>query len=655
MSKKTPAVDIRKVKVIRLRTAPSFLPEKYRSRSERVTVSFTPSAGEKHFFKCKKQIPPSEWAPKNRNVTYGPLKGSRWDNNFMPHMRGIMDASFFPSVRVIGNLKAPQTGSSAGMETCIAYASDMKPGDALIVYPDRDTGRKRFLDYLQKVFTESPLLKKLLTGVSDDLSAMRIKLNAMLIYLGWSGSDTSLGNVSAKYLGGDEIDKWKRKKSAQAKGSATRKEADPLKLFLERFRSFTYGAKCWLISTPTDIDGPIWKYYNEAQLRFDYHIYCPECGQRHLMSDKYVDFGGSRDPKEIEEQDLARYIFPCCGLVANDRVRGKALESGEWFEKLTDEQIAAGKTPRKMMAALRADRPEKICFHSPGWVSKLVKNSEIAAAFLRCLADPAEMHYYDNQIKAVAHVPYRQNRKQDVLKKLKDDRPEGLVPGGNRVAALVAGVDTQKDSFVFTIRAYGWGEVQESWLVRHGEVDTFAALDQVLFKTEYKDVDGLYYPVHCAVIDTGGDKTADVYDYVRTNPGRLVAYKGASGRKAKPRSKTIIDTYPGTNIKIPGGVDLWVCDTHYYKDALARKLRIKGDDPGAYHFHSTTTDDLFDQYCAEYIDDRRMWQCPKNVANHYWDCGVMESIGADMLQLKWMADPNAGTAEKKEKAGNGEG
>lgn len=642
----SPQADIRSSKVIRLRTSPSFLPEKYRNRSERLTVSFTPSAGERHLFRCKKDVPPSQWAPKNRTVTYGPLKGSKWDYNFMPHMNGIMDASFFPSVREIGNIKAPQTGSSAGMETCIAYAADMKPADALIVYPDRDTGRKRFTDYLIPVFEKSPPLRKLLTGLDDDLSAMRIKLKAMLIYLGWSGSDTTLGNVSAKYLGGDEIDKWKRKKSSQEKGVKNRKEADPIKLFLERFGSFLYGAKCWLVSTPTDVDGPIWKFYNEAQLRFDYHIFCPECGEHHLMSDKYIDFGGTRDPKAIEEQDLARYIFPCCGLVANDRVRGKALESGEWFEKLSEQEIKDGVQPRGMWKALKEDRPEKICFHSPGWVSKLVKNSKIAAAFLRGLADPAEMHYYDNQIKAVAHVPYRQNRKQDVLKKLKDDRPERLVPGGNKVAALVAGVDTQKDNFVFTIRAYGWGETQESWLVRHGEVDTFAALDTVLFDTEYKDSSGLYYPVHCAVIDTGGDKTADVYDYVRTNPGRLVAYKGASGRKSKPKSKTIIDTYPGTNIQIPGGVTLWICDTHYYKDALARKLRIKGDAPGAYHFHSTTGDDLIDEYCAEYVDDRRLWQCPKNKPNHYWDCGVMDSIGADMLQLKWLKDPNGGTTEE---------
>ena len=641
MSRPSPVQDIRQSKTIRLRTAPSWLPEKYRHRLERLRIKFKPSPGERRFFKRRKIEQPSVWAPKNRVVTYGPLENSRWDNSFMPHMRGIMDASFFPSVRYIGNCKAPQSGSSAGVETLIGYVADLHPGPMLIVYPNKDTASKRSTDYLQPMFQKSPRLRSLLTGAADDMASMRIKLQTMLLYMGWSGSVTALANVSARYLIGDEIDKWEVK--------ASKKEANTLTLFYERFRSFVYGAKCWLISTPSDVEGYIWVFMTkEAQVIFDYHIPCPECGELHKMSDKHIRFGEERDPKVIEEQDLARYVFPCCGLVANDRVRIAALQKGIWYERLTEKEAKEEKTdktdksPRELFQCLRETKPRKICFHSPGWISPLFTNSEIAAAFLRGLKDPEAMHYYDNQVRAVAHVPYRLNRKIDTLKNLKDDRPFGLVPGNNQVAALVAGIDTQDHSFLISVRAFGYSLIQPSWQIRHDEVTSFAELEKILFEDAYQDSAGLYYPIHLALIDTGGHRTGDVYDFCRKHPGRVLAYKGASGRKASPKSKTIIDTYPGTKIPIPGGVELWVCDSHHYKDHLAAKLRAAKDSHGAYLFAQETSEEFLTQMTAEYVDDKRMWQCPKGRANHYWDTSVLELIAADMLQLKYTPNPNQG-------------
>ncbi len=43
-------------------------------------------------------------------------------------------------------------------------------------------------------------------------------------------------------------------------------------------------------------------------------------------------------------------------------------------------------------------------------------------------------------------------------------RPSGMVPAGNRVATLLAGVDTQDDGFFVSIWAIGWGHAREMWL-----------------------------------------------------------------------------------------------------------------------------------------------------------------------------------------------
>lgn len=351
MTALAPAVDIRKTKVIRLRTAPAWLPERYRKRESRVRIVFRPSAGERKVFRKRKPVVPSKWAPKNRIVTYGPLEGSRWDPTFLPHMNGIMDAGFFPSVKIIGNCKAPQTGSSAGMETVLGYIADMQPGSAFVVYPDRDTVGKRSTDYIQPMFTKSPRLRQLLTGVSDDLAGFRIKLQTMLIYMGWSGSATSLGNISARYLFGDELDKWQEQPS--------KKEAGSLDLFLERFRSFKFGAKAWLSSTPTLVTGAIWKYLSEeAQVVFDFAPRCPDCGRHPVMEFKDIRFPkDERDPEKILTGKLAYYVCSFCGVHWDDRARDKALLGGIWL---------ARDDGRELFKYLREERPEKICFHSPG-------------------------------------------------------------------------------------------------------------------------------------------------------------------------------------------------------------------------------------------------------------------------------------------------
>jgi phage terminase large subunit GpA-like protein len=621
----SPCVDITATRTVRLRTAPEWLPEKYRLRPTRIRAPFRPCAGERRVLRRRRKVAPSVWAPKNRIVTYGPLKGSRWDNSFMPHMRGVIDAGFFPSVRVIGNCKTPQTGSSAGVETAIGYCADVRPGDTLIVYPDRETAAKRSTDYLQPMFKNSPRLRTLLTGSADDMASMRINLKTMRIYMGWSGSVTALGNVSAIYLVADEVDKWQEQ--------PTKKETSTLKLFFERFRAFKYGAKAWLISTPTLESGNIWVYLTtDAQVVFDYHVPCPDCGNLQPMSaDKITVIGDETDPRAIMEQDLGRYACSACGSLWDDRKRTKALQAGLWH---------ARDDGRELWAYLRAVHPEKICFHSPGWVSPLVRNSEIAAARLRAEAGGDAAHYYATQICAVAYKPSRRTRKEDAIYALADDRPDRLVPGMGQVAALVAAADVQADGFYYQITAIGWGLSPQRWQIRYGKCVSLDDLATIMFTDPYQDAEGLYYPVHLLVIDSGY-RTTEVYNFTRQYPGRTQAYKGGVGRKANPHSWTTIDRYPGTKVQIPGGVKLVTVDTHHYKDQLASVLQVKPDDPGAWHLLASVNDrdahgrDYAAQMCAEYVNQLNLWECPEGRANHYWDTGVMTLVAEDILQIKY--------------------
>lgn len=642
-----PAVDLFATPTARVRTDLDWLPEKYRKRGKRIRIRFRTVPGERRLFKKRKKIQPSVWAPRNRRITYGPLQGSFYDPGFVPHMNGIIDTFSLPFIKELGNCKAPQTGSSAGAETCLAWLGDMDPGDTLIVYPDRDTSGKRGKDYLKPMFEGSPRLRSLMTGLTDDVAAFRIKLQTMLIYMGWAHSVTSLSNVSVRYLFLDEIDKYPEQ--------AAKKEAATIELAKERVRAYLkFGGKIWYNSTPTGTSGPITEFIERAKAVFDYFPRCPDCGTLQPFHHENVVFPkDERDPERIKEEKLARYVCDNCGVEWDDRKRDMGLIKGEWFARLPNWKAEAeagrewGHDPRPRLEYLLAVRPETVCFHSPGLVSPLVSISEYAYWFLRGSRSKLDMRYFMNQIKAEAFQDYEVQRREDEILKLKDDRPEGLVPSGNVVAGLFAGGDTQDHYLSYDIYAFGWGLEQAVWHIKGGEATTWAALREIIFEFEYKDADGLVYPVQLLVQDAMGHRTAEVYDFVRTMPGRAVAYKGAPGRRPRPFSQTIVDRYPGTNRPIPGGVPLYTCDTHHYKDVVAAKLRVNQQDPGAFYLHAEATEEFARHMCVEYVDERGLWQQPKGKRQEHWDNTCMAFIAADIAQVKFRKKIERKSAERK--------
>ncbi|NCD13702.1 MAG: terminase [Bacteroidia bacterium] len=625
---------------VRIRTDVDWLPQRYAQRTSRIKISFRTGQGERRLYRRKKRLPPSQWAPKYRRITYGPLKGAYYDPAFMPHMNGIMDTAAEPCVREVTNCKAPQTGSSANWETFLANRADIAPLDALIVYPDRDTASKRCKDYLQPMFTSSPRLRALLTGVADDQAALRVKLQTMLIYMGWSGSVTSIGNVSVGILIVDELDKCQEYPS--------KKEASFESLVAERVTAYAkYGSIIVWNSTPTASPSRIVAKLHQMQVIFDYHVTCPDCGHIQRMEFARIDFNGCRDPQEMEEHRHARYICAGCGSAWTDHQRDQAVRTGKWYARDEAERerlIKAGQWTGQPVGLerseyLRRHRPEKVGFHSPAWISPLNSLSKCAAAFLACLKDEAARIYFVTQIEADEYTHHQKQRKEDTILALCDDRPQELVPSGNQVAGLICGSDTQDNGHWFWIMAFGFGLRPPAWLVRAGFVDTDAALERVVYDTIYQDGDGNRYPVQLMVKDAMGHRTAEVYEMALRHPGRAIPYKGATGRRPSPYTITTVDRYPGTNKKLPGGVSLYTCDSHYYKDQLAAKLAIQPDDPGAWRLYHDFPAEYASHLCAEVVDAKRLWVLPGKAANHLWDCAFMAIIGWDISQMRYWQPP----------------
>lgn len=587
-------------------------------------------AAERRVMRKRPPIRPSVWAERHRKLTMSAIPGP-WKNDITPYLTDIMDAAAKPCVETVVLMAAPQVGKTEAVHNFVGYALDRAPGPVMYVYPDKDTAADNSKDRIQPMLTDSPRLRSYMTGVEDDTARMRIKLRHAVIYLAWAGSPTSLANKPCRYVVFDETDKYP---------PPGPKEADPISLGEKRANTYRASrkAKIFKISTPTTEAGPIWRAYSEeAQARFARHARCPLCGHLHKMTFRQIKFPeDERDPERIEAEHLAWYECPNCG--------------GRWDDAMRDAAVRAGATmsedgvPLGVEAYIDAFKPKKIAFHIPSWLSPFVPLASVAAAFLRGLKDKAKLRDYMNAHEAMPWVPYQAVREEEGILALRDDRPRGRVPGGGRVAGLVAGVDTQDDGFWYEIRAFGFGIEAGSWQVREGKVETFEALQRILFEDRYEDADGNGYLVHLALQDAMGHRTAEVYDFCRQLRGRVLPSQGAQ-RMNTPLTFSEIEYYPGTAKKIPGGLRLVRVNTTYFKNLLASKLEIHPDDPGSWRYHAETTAAWARMMVAEAQDDAGLWQPRQGYENHGWDCSALCLAAAEVMGMRFWARPGGGHAD----------
>ena len=613
------------------------LPPSLRKRREDVEIRFRFTRAERKVYRKRKPIRPSQWAERHRPITRGPYKGTIWKNSRAPYLPGIMDAAALPYVRTIIVCAAPQTGKSAAVDTFAGYRVDRAPGPALYIYPDESTCDENMKDRIIPMIRQSRRLSGYMTGTADDASSKRITLLHMEISMGWARSASKLGNKTIQDLYFDECDKFPR--------FAGLTEADPFSLGEARTTWYRWTKKVWKVSTPTVEAGPIWQALTkEAAVRFDFEVWCPACGQRQVMEwgqFKWPD--PSPAPEEMEARHLAEYECRTCRTRWNDQVRDMACSKGRWISRAEDDPETGRKVEGgiELFAYCDKYRPEKIGFQVPSWISWMVSLSQAAADFLRGKYDKGKLRHWANAHCAQPWLEYAVERKEDRILLLRDTRPASLVPSGGVVSVITAGVDTQDMGFWYEIRAHGWGREQETWQIREGFILEWEALDRILWEDEYMDANGLKYFIRLVVQDAFGVKarTPQVYDYSRMHRGRHFPYKGEQ-QMQQPLKWGKIDTYPGTNKPIPGGIQLVHADTTYYKNLLAAKLEIGPKDPGAWHLHAETTEAYARHMCAEYRDpDTQIWQCRSGQPNHLWDCGVMNLVAADILGVKFWKRP----------------
>ena len=455
----------------------------------------------------------------------------------------------------------------------------MAPSNILTLLPSLGLA-KRVSSRISKTIKATPVLRERVASSRsrDSRNTMDTKeFEGGSLYVTTAGSAANLSELSARYVYGDEIDRWE---------VDIGEEGDPIELAETRGSTFGRNAKFYFSSSPT-IKGAsrISDLFEGSDQRY-YYVPCPSCGHMQILEWERLHY--SKDYSVVHYQCAG----PDCDVLIDEYHKGEMLAKGEWRAHAEGD----GETVGFHLNAL----------YSPlGWMDwkSLAKQFEKAKK-AQAKGDLEPMQVFYNTRLAKVWDSAQEQTKADELKQRA--RLEDFTLGSLSAAVLMitGSVDVQANRLEFM--AMGWGVGMERWVVDYQVVSgdpaderTWAALDELL-KAKYRHPCGVGLGILAVAVDSGGHHTDEVYQFCRVRRWRNVfAIKGASkpGKPVIAQRPSMVDvTWKGQTER--NGAELWFVGTDTAKDWIYNRYSFPSG-PGALHFANDLPDDFFDQCVAE--------------------------------------------------------
>ncbi len=551
----------------------------------------------------QEELKVSQWAEKYRVLDESSNLSGRWSNMVTPYLVGIMDAFNDPHIREIYLCKGSQLGGTEALINMLGYLIAEDPGPTMIVYPSDDLAKDISNDKLKPAFRLMPKIKK--QFYENSSKELRLKFKTMTIYLRGAGSPSKLASKAIKYLFFDEIDKM---------GGASKKEASPYSLAMERIKTFKSQSKVYACSTPTLKTNYIWQLHDNADEVREYFVPCPECGEKIRLEFKQIKF--CEDPEKTmspyERAQTAKYICPECGCVIMDKDKPRMLRAGEW------------KTVKKRGVG----NPKTVGFRINSLYSIFVTWAEVAEEFLKSYEDPEMLQNFANSWLAEPWEDTKLKTTADLVKERQTDYEELEVP--DWAVELTGGIDVQEASVYWVIRA--WGERWTSQLIARGQETNLWKTDEIM-NFNYMKRDGSKLTPSLVLVDSG-DQTDMVYDFCADTSDYTLPAKGASKRLETDYKYSVINKAGSRAC----GINLVIIDTAKYKDRIAARLQ-RENGAGSWMVFSGIDEEYAEQVTAEHkINERQAngisvqkWvKKSSHGDNHYLDAEVYAMAAADI-------------------------
>ncbi len=477
----------------------------------------TAIAGAVKRFAPPESLTVDEWADKHRRLSpESSAEAGPWRTKRTPYLEEPMRAFTDPKVHKIVMVAASQVGKSELELNIIGYIIDQDPGSILYVHPTIDDARKFSRLRVAPMIRDSKPLKAKVHDVKAKDSGNTILQKSFpggMLTLTGSNSASALASTPARYIIGDERDRW-----ATSAGT----EGDPWALAEARQATF-YNAKAVEVSTPT-IKGNSnieTSFYQGTQERWCHR--CPECGEYSEIVFDNIHF----DPEA-------------------KRIRGKkswSLKSGVSWSCPACGCLIPEDTMRKQPAKWIADNPDAYkkgvrSFWLNAFSSPWTPWEKIVLKFLDAKDDPQRLKVVYNTLLGQLWEDRGDLEDEDTMLARREDygtRPDGTpveLPDG--VLVLTCGVDTQDNRLEYEVVGHGkygetWGVVKGYIMGRPDTPEVWQRLDDVVDHVyKFKNGRGLKISITC--VDSGGHFTQEVYEACRARVGkRVFAIKGKGG------------------------------------------------------------------------------------------------------------------------------
>lgn len=572
-----------------------------------------------------KALKPSEWAERYRilpahvSAEPGPWRGER-----TPYLTGIIDSLQEPGIEGIVVCKAAQVGFSEMVRNALGFFIDHEPGPTLFVMPDQKSAEDLMEERLKPLLEFTPAVERHVTNRAWDVKKTTIRLDSMSVYMAWSGSSVGMKSRPIRYLFLEEPDDY-----AKMTGAA----GDPISKGLKRITTYSAKGKARVIlgGTPTVRSNNVMQWFERCGERRYFWIPCPHCQgyQRLVWGDTGAGPGvkwpkrnegetNSRYAARIEAEDLAYYRCEHCLKRITHAQKIDVLRRGMWANE--DQVVIDGH-----ISGPASKHPKWVAFHLSALYSPWVRFSQMVGEWIMAQDNRLALEDFLNQRLA---EPFEEivssSDAPQIIEKGKLGGLPRIIPQWCQL--LVATADTQKDWFALCIRAWGWD--YRSKLIYYGTVQTFDELYRSALESQFA-VEGTQTLIKpfALLIDSGGDRTDEVYQFALRDAGRIFPTKGASWAMRKP----------WTLSHLPNGVGLRSIDTNFYKDMLTRL--IKHEDPAKWTAHNEITEQYALEMTSEIkVVDRKsgkyVWKkLAAGRRNEAWDTETLQCAAADMANL----------------------
>lgn len=453
----------------------------------------------------------------------------------------------------------------------------MAPSNILMLLPTLGLA-KRVSTRVGHTIEATPVLKERVAKARsrDARNTMDTKeFEGGTLYATTAGSAANLAELAARYVYGDEVDRW---------DVDVDNEGDPIELAETRTSTFGRNAKVYFSSSPT-VKGAsrIADLFAESDQRH-YYVACPHCSEMQVLEWENL--------KYTADYTHVQYLCsnPDCGCLIDEHHKGEMLAKGEWRAHAEGDGETVGFYLNALYAPL-------------GWVSWLgLAKQYDKAKKAQDKGDLEPMQVFYNTRLARLWDSAMEVTQAKELQARAEDYELGSVPSG--VLMLTAAVDTQHNRLELLV--LGWGEGMERWVIDQQVISgdpsderTWLALDEKL-KARYRHTSGVEMAICATAVDSGGHHTDEVYQFCRLRRWRNVfAVKGASkpGRPVIAQRPSKVDVTRKGSVE-KHGVELWMVGTDTAKDWIYNRYPLN-EGPGAIHFSQDLPEDWYQQAVAE--------------------------------------------------------